>query len=192
MISIQDVTKHYNGTAALTKLTLEVKKGEFFGLLGPNGAGKSTLLNILVGYINADSGTVRIADTDVNRQPFEARRKIGFVPQEIALYGRLSAWENLIFFGSLYGIRGSVSKERAEKLLRAAGLWERRMERVDTFSGGMRRRLNIISSLMHEPAVLLCDEPTVGVDPQSRNAIFDFLQEMHRNGTTVVYTTHYM
>ena len=192
MISISNLSKSYDGVKALDGLSLSIERGEFFGLLGPNGAGKSTLLNILVGYLESDAGSVGIAGIDLKAKPIEARRQIGFVPQEIALYGRLTAAENLDFFGSLYAVSHSERAKRSEELLHAVGLWERRNERVNNFSGGMKRRLNIITSLMHNPSVLLCDEPTAGVDPQSRNAMFEFLQKMHKDGVTVIYTTHYM
>ncbi len=192
MISIEQITKSYNGTAALAGISLQIQENEFFGLLGPNGAGKSTLLNILVGYLKSDSGRVTISGHDVSTTMQATRKIIGFVPQELALYDRLSAQDNIEFFGALYGLTKKELSSRSEELLNAVGLWDRRNDKVSSFSGGMKRRLNIIASLMHDPKILLCDEPTVGVDPQSRNAIFEFLQMKHREGTTIIYTTHYM
>lgn len=173
-------------------IDLSIERGEFFGLLGPNGAGKSTLLNILCGYLRADEGTVQIGGVSQEKDPLEARRKLGLVPQEIALYQSLNAVDNLHLFGALYGIEKTILKERIGRLLNTVGLWDRRTDAVKTYSGGMKRRLNLVASILHDPPLLLCDEPTAGVDPQSRNAIFDFLQQLHRSGTTIVYTTHYM
>jgi ABC-2 type transport system ATP-binding protein len=192
MISIRNISKAYGQTVALDRISIEIAAGDFYGLLGPNGAGKSTLLNILVGYLRPESGEVTMAGIDILRDPMAVRRKIGFVPQEIALYDQLTGIENLRLFGALHGLSSRVCSERARELLESAGLFERRNDRVSTYSGGMKRRLNIIASLLHSPEALLCDEPTVGVDPQSRNAIFDFLRQMHGRGVTIVYTTHYM
>lgn len=192
MIFIHSLSKSFNGTQALDDLSLVIRKGEFFGLLGPNGAGKSTLLNILVGYLRSESGDVTVNGCDLSADPLEVRRSTGFIPQEIALYQTLSAWENLMFFGSLYGLPRSDRTHRAGELLKSVGLWDRRNDKVKSFSGGMKRRLNIIAGLLHQPPLLLCDEPTVGVDPQSRVAIFEFLQLLHDQGTTIIYTTHYM
>jgi ABC-2 type transport system ATP-binding protein len=192
MITISHLEKTFGATQALRDVSLEVRDREFFGLLGPNGAGKSTLLNILVGYLKPEKGTVTIGTVDAIARPLDARRLIGFVPQEIALYGRLNPLDNLQLFGALQGLNGKQITTRSEELLNAVGLWDRRKDKVSTFSGGMKRRLNIIASLMHAPPLILCDEPTVGVDPQSRNAIFDFLKSLHEAGSTMVYTTHYM
>ena len=192
MINIQQITKKYPAVLALDAITLDVQRQEFFGLLGPNGAGKTTLMNLLVGYINPDSGTITIDGGNVTRDTLEIRKKIGFVPQTIALYDELTAQENLEVFGQLFDIPRKLLKERIEDQLNAVELYERRKDKVKSFSGGMKRRLNMISSLLHDPKVLLCDEPTVGVDPQSRNAIFDFLTTLNKQGKTVIYTTHYM
>jgi ABC-2 type transport system ATP-binding protein len=169
-----------------------VGQAEFFGLLGPNGAGKTTLMNLLVGYLNSDSGTITIDGNNVSQDSLDIRKKIGFVPQSIALYDELSAQENLEVFGQMFDIPRKLLKKHIEEQLNAVELFERRKDKVKTFSGGMKRRLNIIASLLHDPKVLLCDEPTVGVDPQSRNAIFDFLTSLNKQGTTIIYTTHYM
>jgi ABC-2 type transport system ATP-binding protein len=192
MINIQQITKKYAAVTALDAITLEVKRREFFGLLGPNGAGKTTLMNLLVGYINPDGGAITIDGERVTQDTLEIRKKIGFVPQSLALYDELSALDNLEIFGRMFDITGKLLKERIEDQLKAVELYERRKDKVKTFSGGMKRRLNIIASLLHDPKVLLCDEPTVGVDPQSRNAIFEFLTFLNERGKTIIYTTHYM
>jgi ABC-2 type transport system ATP-binding protein len=192
MINIQHITKQFPSVIALDKLSLEIKGQEFFGLLGPNGAGKTTLMNLLVGYLNPEEGTITIDGRTVARDNLEIRKIIGFVPQSLALYDELSALENLRVFGRLFDIPNRILKSRIEEQLKAVELFDRRKDKVKTFSGGMKRRLNIIASLLHDPKILLCDEPTVGVDPQSRNAIFDFLISLNKQGKTIIYTTHYM
>jgi ABC-2 type transport system ATP-binding protein len=192
MIDVRQITKKFASVTALDEVTLSVQDREFFGLLGPNGAGKTTLMNLLVGYINPDSGTISIDGNNITGKNLEIRKKIGFIPQSLALYDELTAQDNLEIFGQMFGMPGKLLKERIADQLGAVGLYERRKDRVKTFSGGMKRRLNMIASLLHDPAILLCDEPTVGVDPQSRNAIFDFLISLNRQGKTIIYTTHYM
>jgi ABC-2 type transport system ATP-binding protein len=149
-------------------------------------------MNLLVGYFNPDGGTITIDGDNVTQDTLEIRKKIGFVPQSLALYDELTAQENLEVFGQLFDIPRKLLKQRIEEQLNAVELYERRKDKVKTFSGGMKRRLNMIASLLHDPKVLLCDEPTVGVDPQSRNAIFDFLTSLNKQGKTIIYTTHYM
>jgi ABC-2 type transport system ATP-binding protein len=192
MIDIQDIVKKYPTVTALDSVTLKVEQQEFFGLLGPNGAGKTTLMNLLVGYVNPDSGTITIDGESITQDTMEIRKKIGFVPQSLALYDELTAQENLEIFGRMFDISRLLLKKRIEEQLNAVELYDRRNEKVKTFSGGMKRRLNMIVSLLHDPKVLLCDEPTVGVDPQSRNAIFEFLSSLNKQGKTIIYTTHYM
>jgi ABC-2 type transport system ATP-binding protein len=192
MIDIQHITKKFPSVVALDNLSLEIRDQEFFGLLGPNGAGKTTLMNLLVGYLNPEEGAISIEGNKVAQDNLEIRKLIGFVPQSLALYDELTALENLRVFGRLFGIPAKLLKDRIDERLKAVELYERRKDKVKTFSGGMKRRLNIIASLLHDPKVLLCDEPTVGVDPQSRNAIFDFLISLNRQGKTIIYTTHYM
>jgi len=192
MIQVKNLTKKYPGVTALDDVSLEVPQGEFFGLLGPNGAGKSTLMSLLVGYRDADGGEVIINGTKVRQGDAASRMNVGFVPQSIALYDDVSAEANLEIFGSLYGLERSTLRERVKERLNAVQLYERRRDKVATFSGGMKRRLNLAAGLLHDPAILLCDEPTVGVDPQSRNAIFDYLLQLNAQGKTIVYTTHYM
>jgi ABC-2 type transport system ATP-binding protein len=192
MIDIQQITKKYPTVTALDAVSLKVQQQEFFGLLGPNGAGKTTLMNLLVGYINPDSGTITIDGGNVTQDTLDIRKKIGFVPQSLALYDEITAQENLEIFGQMFDIPRKLLKERIDVQLNAVELYERRKDKVKTFSGGMKRRLNMIASLLHDPKVLLCDEPTVGVDPQSRNAIFDFLISLNKQGKTIIYTTHYL
>jgi ABC-2 type transport system ATP-binding protein len=192
MIKIQEITKQFSNVVALDDISLHVHKQEFFGLLGPNGAGKTTLMNLLVGYFNPDAGNITIDGEAVSQDNREIRKKIGFVPQSLALYDEMNAQENLEMFGKLFEIPAKLLSERIKDQLKAVELYERRKDKVKNFSGGMKRRLNIIASLLHDPKVLLCDEPTVGVDPQSRNAIFDFLVSLNRQGKTIIYTTHYM
>ncbi len=192
MISIRNVTKKFPSVTALDNISLDINDKEFFGLLGPNGAGKSTLMNLLIGYLGADSGEIYINNDKMSPNNFELRRKIGFVPQSIALYDDATAYENLEIFGSLYGIKKNILRALIAENLNRVQLFERRKDLVKNFSGGMKRRLNIAASLLHDPEILLCDEPTVGVDPQSRNAIFDFLEKLNDDGKTIFYSTHYM
>ena len=192
MIEIKNITKKFPSVTALDNVSLEIKDQEFFGLLGPNGAGKSTLMNLLIGYLNADEGEILIDNESVNKDNLLVRAKIGMVPQTIALYDDLSAFENLEIFGSFYGIKKNLLRAVIAENLNKVQLFDRRKDKVKNFSGGMKRRLNIAASLLHDPQILLCDEPTVGVDPQSRNAIFDYLIQLNEEGKTIVYTTHYM
>jgi len=192
MIKLKNVNKSFKTIKALDDVNLEIKQGEFFGLLGPNGAGKSTTMNLLIGYLSADSGSILVNGEEVSTTGLNFRKEIGFVPQSIALYNELSAVENLRIFGSFYNLSKTTIEEQISSYLNAVGLYDRRKEEVKNFSGGMKRRLNLIAALLHKPKVLLCDEPTVGVDPQSRNAIFDFLEKLNSEGLTIVYTTHYM
>jgi ABC-2 type transport system ATP-binding protein len=192
MIQIKNVTKKFPTVAALDNVSLTIQEKEFFGLLGPNGAGKTTLMNLLVGYLNLDEGEILIAGEKVSQDGLQTRKNIGLVPQSLALYDDISAEANLEIFGSFFHIEKKLLKERIKEMLESVQLYDRRKDKVKTFSGGMKRRLNLISSLLHDPPLLLCDEPTVGVDPQSRNAIFDYLQMLNQQGKTIVYTTHYM
>jgi ABC-2 type transport system ATP-binding protein len=192
MIQVHDVTKTFPGVVALDNVSISVRSGEFFGLLGPNGAGKSTLMNLLVGYRDPDRGEISINGKKVTQAGLDTRTAVGLVPQTLALYEEISAQENLEIFGSLYHIDRKKLKDKIREMLESVQLYDRRKDKVETFSGGMKRRLNLVASLLHDPELLLCDEPTVGVDPQSRNAIFDFLQKLNREGKTIVYTTHYM
>ncbi|MCW5203563.1 ABC transporter ATP-binding protein, partial [Desulfobulbus sp. US4] len=186
--------KQYKGAAspALHDFNLEVGKGEFFGLLGPNGAGKTTALSIFSGLFPPDSGTLQIAGKQFCKQAKAIKQIFGLVPQEIALYDNLTAQEHLIFFGRLHGLSRERLRKRVTSCLEIAGLVDRASRLVSTYSGGMKRRLNIAAALLHEPQILFLDEPTVGVDAQSRNMIHEQLQEANQGGTTIIYTSHSM
>ena len=191
-LEVRQLSKSYGPTPALDDVTFQVHEGEIFGLLGPNGAGKTTLLSIVSCLLEPTRGEVRLLGRAVVPGDREIRRQIGIVPQELALYGELTARENLRFFGELYGVRGAELHRRVEQILAAIGLEDKAGERVRTFSGGMKRRLNLGIALVHGPRLLLLDEPTVGVDPQSRNHIFEEVRRLNGEGMTLVYTSHYM
>jgi ABC-2 type transport system ATP-binding protein len=192
VVEVKDLRKRYDNVVALNGVSFQVNDGEVFGLLGPNGAGKTTLLSILSCLLSPTVGEARIVGRKVTPTDKELRRHIGIVPQEVALYGELTARENLAFFGQLYGLTGDGLRRRVGQVLNAVGLADRADSRVDTFSGGMKRRLNLGAALVHGPRLLLLDEPTVGVDPQSRNHIFEEVRRLNAGGVTVVYTSHYM
>jgi ABC-2 type transport system ATP-binding protein len=191
MIQVTQLQKSFGEHRAVDGISFEIGRGETFGLLGPNGAGKTTTIHMLAGLLHADSGRVEInGSSDPTRQ--EVRRKLGIAPQALALYDDLTAEENVRFLGKLYGLEGSKLKERLEYSLCLAGLGDRRKDLVSQFSGGMKRRLNLAAAIVHEPEVLFLDEPTAGVDPQSRNHLFDNIEAFGRQGITILYTTHYM
>jgi ABC-2 type transport system ATP-binding protein len=191
MIQATELHKSFGQLHAVRGISLEIRRGETFGLLGANGAGKSTTINLLAGLLQPDSGEIVIdGSTDPTRR--EVRRQIGIAPQSLALYEELTAEENIRFLGKLYGLSGRKLKERTESALALSGLADRRKDPVAQFSGGMKRRLNLAAALVHEPKVLFLDEPTVGVDPQSRNRLFDNIRELAGQGMTILYTTHYM
>jgi ABC-2 type transport system ATP-binding protein len=192
LIEVQGLSKRYGARVALDGLTFTVQEGELFGLLGPNGAGKTTTMAILSTLLAADGGELRLCGLDVAREPARVRALIGHVPQDLALYGTLTARQNLVFFGRIYGLSGGRLRARVDELLAVVGLAERAAEPVDGFSGGMKRRLNLAVSLVHGPRIVFFDEPTVGVDPQSRNFIFEFIERLKADGVTMIYTTHYM
>ncbi len=191
MLDLRGIRHHFNGHLAVDGLSLHVERGSCFGLLGPNGAGKTTSIRIGVGLLKPDEGSVSVDGRGAPTDP-EVRRLIGLAPQSLAIYDDLSARENLLFFANLYGLSRGDGAHRADELLERVGLTERARDRVSGFSGGMQRRLNLAVALVHKPMLLLLDEPTVGVDPQSRNAIFDLVREIKGEGVTIVYTTHYM
>jgi ABC-2 type transport system ATP-binding protein len=192
MLAFRNVTKRYGSITALDDVSLDIAPGEFFGLLGPNGAGKSTLMSLAAGLRTPEAGTIELAGQSVAGATGGWRRNLGLVPQTIALFPELTAEENLRIFGELQGLRGRDLKAALDDAFAAAQLEDRRRSLVKTFSGGMQRRLNLVAALLHRPKFLLCDEPTVGVDPQSRNAIFEHLQQLNRAGVTIIYSTHYM
>lgn len=191
MIKAENLKKHYGPTIAVDDISFEVQKGRTFGLLGPNGAGKTTTIKLLCGLLKPDTGTVTL-DGKTDPGQIDVRLSLGVVPQALALYEELSALDNLRFFGRIYGLGGQKLKERVRDCLDIAGLAQRSKERVSKYSGGMKRRLNMVCSLLHDPPILLLDEPTVGVDPQSRNLIFETIENMSKEGRTIIYTTHYM
>ncbi len=193
MLVATDLRKAYNGTVAVDDVSLRLGRGESVGLLGPNGAGKSTTIAMLSTLVKPDAGRVEYAGEDVNSNPEPVRRALGVVPQEIALYPELSAQENLEFFGGLYGLRGAALKDAIDDALELVGLTERRRDQIKKYSGGMKRRINIAAALLHDPKIVIMDEPTVGIDPQSRNHILDTVRRLNvERGLTVLYTSHYM
>ena len=192
MLQLRSVTKRFGSLVALDDVSLDIARGEFFGLLGPNGAGKSTLMSLVAGLRLPDAGALTLDGAVLTTHDPAARVALGLVPQSIALYDDLSAEQNLRIFGELYGLRGATLRTRIGEALAAVQLADRRRNPVRTFSGGMQRRLTLAASLLHRPKLLLCDEPTVGVDPQSRNAIFEYLGQLNRDGLTILYSTHYM
>ncbi|MEO5753992.1 MAG: ABC transporter ATP-binding protein [Chthoniobacterales bacterium] len=189
---MKNISKRYGSLVALDDVSLSLQAGEFFGLLGPNGAGKTTLMSLVAGIRAAESGEIFLEGEKFQHDRIEQRVQLGFVPQALALYEELSGEENLRLFGRLYGLRGTLLRERVEEALVAVQLQDRRRDEVKTYSGGMQRRLNLVAAILHRPKLLLCDEPTAGVDPQSRNAIFEFVQKLNDDGMTIVYSTHYM
>jgi ABC-2 type transport system ATP-binding protein len=191
MIHVQDLHKSFGPTVAVAGISFDVNAGETFGLLGPNGAGKSTTIAMLTGALTPDSGRIGI-NGDHPPDAAATRLQVGVAPQSISLYDELSAAENLAFFGKLYQLAGATLDDRIDWALDFAGLTDRRKHRVKTFSGGMKRRLNLAVALVHDPRVIFLDEPTAGVDPQSRNHIFERIERLRSEGRTVIYTTHYM
>ncbi len=191
MLEVRDLHKSFNSLTAVGGISFSIESGETFGLLGPNGAGKTTTVNMIVGVMKPDSGNVTVGD---GGDPSSAavRKTIGNAPQSLSIYDDLTAEENLRFFARLYGLGGRRLRERVDWALKFAGLTERRSSNAGTFSGGMKRRLNLACALVHDPTTLILDEPTVGVDPQSRNLIFESIEVLKREGRTIIYTTHYM
>jgi len=192
ILETKNLVKKYGDLAAVDGVDLAVHKSEILGLLGPNGAGKTTILSMITGLFKPTGGSIIVDGLDIQTDAMAVKAKLGLVPQELALYPTLSARDNLAFFGSIYGLRGKDLRERVGAVLEMVQLTGRADEAIETFSGGMKRRINIAAGLLHQPLVLLLDEPTVGVDPQSRNAIFEAVEALNRAGMTVIYTTHYM
>ncbi len=191
-IVVSNIKKYYSEIKAVDGVSFEVERGEIFSLLGPNGAGKTTIISMLSCLLKPMDGDARIMGNWVARDPQKVKASIGVVPQDIALYDDLSARENLNFWGRMYGLKGSLLKERVDGVLDLIGLKERQKGRVGKFSGGMKRRVNIGVALLHRPDVIIMDEPTVGIDPQSRRHILDGVKALNKEGMTVLYTTHYM
>ncbi|MFA5262819.1 MAG: ABC transporter ATP-binding protein [Opitutaceae bacterium] len=193
-LRIEGLHKTYKGASrpALAGVNLSISRGAFFGLLGPNGAGKTTLISILCGLLKADSGTIHVDGLSHTRASADVRRLIGLVPQEIALYPTLTARENLFFFGRMFGIPRRALPSLIDEWLEKLGLLSAADQRFSFFSGGMKRRCNLIAGVLHRPSLLILDEPTAGVDPQSRLLIYECLRDLNRSGTTILYTTHYL
>jgi ABC-2 type transport system ATP-binding protein len=191
-IEVKNLSKSFGDLQAVHDVNFQVNAGEILGLLGPNGAGKSTTISMLSGLLNPTGGDASIMGHSVTKEPAAAKASLGVVPQDIALYSDLSARENLVFWGKMYGLRGAALKSRVDEVLEVIGLADRQKDKVGKFSGGMKRRVNIGAALLHKPAVIIMDEPTVGIDPQSRRHILDNVKELNQQGMTVLYTTHYM
>lgn len=191
MLRLSNLKKSFGSIVAVDDLSLEIRRGEVFGLLGPNGAGKTTTVNLAVGILKPDQGTVELDGLGPPTSA-EVRARLGVAPQTLAIYPTLSGEENLAFFGRMQGLSGRKLAERVDWALDFVNLTDRRKDRVKTYSGGMKRRLNLAIALIHDPPILMLDEPTVGVDPQSRNSIFEKIEVMRKEGRTIVYTTHYM
>ncbi len=191
-IEVQNLKKNFGELKAVQGVNFTAQRGEIFSLLGPNGAGKSTTISMLSGLLQPDEGDARLMGHSVRSAGEAAKAALGVVPQDIALYPDLSARENLVFWGKMYGLRGAQLKARVDEVLDIIGLTDRQKGRVGTFSGGMKRRVNIGVALLHKPQVVIMDEPTVGIDPQSRRHILDNVKDLNRQGMTVLYTTHYM
>ncbi len=192
MIQVRSVSKSFGNIEAVREMSFSINKGEIFGILGPNGAGKSTIVNILNTLVKPDKGDVIIDGVNINNDGDTIKLIMGVVPQEIALYEELSAYENLMFWGGLYDIPKQVLINNVNRTLEIVDLVNRKNDRIKTFSGGMKRRINIACSLLHNPRILVLDEPTVGVDPQNRNHIFEVIERLHNDGMTIIYTTHYL
>lgn len=192
VLEVCNLVKKYNGNVAVDKISFDIEDGEIFSLLGPNGAGKTTTISILSTLLTPTEGSATIFGYSLTKQPMEVKKLIGVVPQEIALYDDLSALENLNFWGEMYGLTGKALKTRVSEVLEQIGLTDRAKDRVKTYSGGMKRRVNIGVGLLNKPRLLFMDEPTVGIDPQSRRAILDSVKALNTAGMTILYTTHYM
>lgn len=192
MIAIENLSKSYGSTTAVDNVTMEIGDGELFGLLGPNGAGKSSLINLIAGLSAPDSGAVSFSGFNGASGPSGVKRILGLVPQDLSFYLDYSAAENLSFFGSLYGLRGKALRSAVEAALEFSGLSDSGKKPAKAFSGGMKRRLNIACGIVHDPEIVILDEPTVGIDPQSRDHILRSVESLRRRGRTIVYTTHYM
>ncbi|HEX2938220.1 MAG TPA: ATP-binding cassette domain-containing protein [Ruminiclostridium sp.] len=192
ILRLDNVVKRYGQKTVVNSISMTVKKGEIFGLLGPNGAGKSTTINMICGLTPITDGKITVFDFDNSKDLNKIKPRLGLVPQELAMHYDLKAWENLELFGGLYGLKGEKLKAAIDKSLDFTGLKEFKNKFPKSFSGGMKRRLNIACSIIHEPELLIFDEPTVGIDPQSRNHILDSIRTLNKNGATVIYTSHYM
>ncbi|WP_026882380.1 ABC transporter ATP-binding protein [Clostridium akagii] len=193
ILELNNITKRYDDKLAVDNISLSIEEGEIFGLLGPNGAGKSTVISMIGDLVKPDQGEIAIDGHSLKKEAILAKKNLGIVPQDIALYENLSAINNLKFWGTLYGLKGALLKTRIDEALEITGLKDRAKDKIKNYSGGMKRRINIAAAFMHHPRLLIMDEPTVGIDPQSRNHILEFTRNLNKEyGTTVIYTSHYM
>lgn len=192
LLSVKQAVKRFDKQVAVDHLSLQVKKGEIYGLLGPNGAGKSTIIQMIVGLLKLDGGTIELDGYSVQRDPLEVKRRIGIVPQDIAIYENITARKNVLFFAKLYGLKGELLQKRTNEALELVGLLDRQHQLPSSFSGGMKRRLNIACAIAHQPQLIIMDEPTVGIDPHSRNHILESVKQLNAEGSTIIYTSHYM
>lgn len=192
IVVLDGLTKKYDNKTVVDHVSLDIEKGEIFGLLGPNGAGKSTMMNMVCSIKKPTMGNIQLFGYDTKKDMNKVKAKLGYIPQELAIHGNLKAWENVELFTSLYGLKGKELKQRVEESLRFVGLEDKRDGFAKNFSGGMKRRLNIACAIGHKPELLIFDEPTVGIDPQSRNFILEKIRETNKAGATVIYTSHYM
>ncbi|CEQ29895.1 sulfate-transporting ATPase [[Clostridium] sordellii] len=192
ILEINSLRKTFGEKTVVNGLSFKVNEGEILGFLGPNGAGKSTTISMITTILDFDEGKVLFEGREVNSDDNDFKKILGYVPQDIALFNDLTAYENVKFFGSLYGLKGSYLNNRVKEALELVGLYDRKNDYPDSFSGGMKRRLNIACSIVHKPKILIMDEPTVGIDPQSRNNILEVAKSLRDEGTTIIYTSHYM
>lgn len=193
MLEVREISKSFKKTVAVDHLSMYIEKGESVGLLGPNGAGKSTTISMISTLLPPDNGTIEYKNINILKNASTIRPVLGVVPQEIALYEELSAYENMRFFGKIYGLKGTALNSKVDEVLKLVGLTERQKEPVKNYSGGMKRRINLAVALLHDPEVLIMDEPTVGIDPQSRNHILDTIRKLNvEHNLTILYTSHYM
>lgn len=192
LVEVRNLVKRYKDMLAVDNVSFSIEEGEIFGLLGPNGAGKTTVINTIIGLTRSDRGEIRIFGKNLRNCELEIKRDLGIVPQDIAIFEDLTAYENLSYFGKLYGLKGSRLKERVEEALEFTGLLDKKKQYPKKFSNGMKRRLNIASAIVHHPKLIIMDEPTVGIDPQSRNNILQSVKELNKMGSTIIYISHYM
>lgn len=192
ILEIKNISKNYGDKAVVIDESFTIYKGDIIGFIGPNGAGKSTSINMISTITDSDSGFILFHGKDISKNNLSYKSSLGIVPQDLAIYEDLSAYDNVEFFCSLYGVYGGELKKKVEKALKFVGLWDRSKDLPAKFSGGMKRRLNIACAIAHEPELLIMDEPTVGIDPQSRNHILEAVKRLNTKGTTVIYTSHYM
>jgi len=192
IVRCENLVKRYDNLLALDNVNFNIEKGEIVGLLGPNGAGKSTLISCITSIISSDSGKVFIFDKLMNSKAYDIKKQIGIVPQDLSYYPNLSAYKNVKFFASLYGLKGDELKNQIKRTLDFVGLWDKRNQKAKKYSGGMKRRLNIACAIAHNPKLIIMDEPTVGIDPQSRKHILDSIRTLNKEGATILYTSHYM